>query len=73
MAGRLDFDLNFELKAGYSIWHPKSSAKHVVCRRLEREDETRRMVVGTEAETGQGRGSTRTTFLPNLGNRRELT
>ena len=55
MVGKLNLDLNLELKVGHSNWRPKSSAPSAVCHPLECEDERRWTVVGTEGETGQGR------------------
>ena len=57
MVGRLDPDLNLELKVEYNDWRYKSSAQPAACRRLECEDERRWTAVGTEGETGQGRGA----------------
>ena len=56
MVGRLDLDLNLELKAEHNDWRYKSPAQPATCHRLECEDERRWTAVGTEGETGQGRG-----------------
>ena len=56
MVGKLNLDLNLELKVGHSNWRPKSSAPSAVRRHLECEDERRWTVVGAERETGQGWG-----------------